>query len=123
VTKTSEILIERAINGEDPGSILDDVVCGSLDLFRAANTSEGTPSDEADMAEVNTYFDAYGELRFAKDGVQINELTPMMVELQQVADVASADSGLVELMDGYEGTIEDLHSAVLSRYHLVRPRD
>jgi len=123
MNSTTKLLIELALDGVSTEIILENVVHGSIELFRVFRTSEGVPSDEADRDVVTTYFDAYGDLRFVKDGVLIQDLSPMMEVLGQVVDVASADSGLVELMDGYEGTVEQLYATVLTRYHLVHSGD
>lgn len=118
--KITRTLIEHVVNGVPAPTLVDDVVRGSSDLFRATTTSEGVPSDDGDSEVLRTYFDSYGDLRFTQGGVLIHDLTPMMVELAQIANIASADSGLVELMDGFEGTVCQLHAAVQQRYHLVR---
>ena len=113
-----ESAIDRILEGEAEALVLNDLVNGKIDPSHARDTfiHEGEIPGP-DKTVVRTYFDSYGELKFSTtEGVLIHELTPLMKFLSEVSDSASSDSGIVELMDGFEGTPEQLYDKLSTRY-------
>jgi len=70
---------------------------------------------------VRAFIDSQGQLRFSTpEGVLIWHYSTQMLELQQAVDCAHSDSGLVELVDGYEGTVSGLYDLVTKQWYLVK---
>jgi hypothetical protein len=86
-----------------------------IDLYLA-----GHPVDSLLIgSDLRTFFDEEGELRFSSsDGVLLNPTTPLMKDIKLASEQASADSGIVELLSDYEGSLQDLYDKVFANFTL-----
>lgn len=116
-----ESTIEEVTKGQSITSALDDLVQSEYAPMHEHHTSiserENLPLDSSTL---KLFFDAYGDLKFSTpDGIQVNERTELMSEIVLFTELASSDSGITELIDGYEGTPTELRKLLSDRFHLI----
>ncbi len=116
-----ESVLTEITKGRSITSALDDLINSDNDPISESSTFTDRDEAHLDETHMKLFFDSHGELKFSTpDGVQIHERTHLMNELSAIVDISSADSGIVEMMDGYEGTPSDLHDLITDRYEIVR---
>jgi len=84
-------------------------------------TLEGESFNEAMITDhsIQTFIDEAGRLRFATLDDVLLENDDLMEVISEVYESASTDSGIPELLDGYEGPIEILYLSIAESFDLA----
>lgn len=118
---SSDLLIEYVLSGTPPKVVLDNAINGSIAPVRHHETSIPRYSIGGRvLTNIKAYFDSYGDLRFCTpENVLIDpSIDERLQELINFSESASADHDVLSILNGFEGSLDELYRRVKLNWSL-----
>lgn len=119
--KVAEHLVCKVIEGGNPTKVIQNILHDLNQNIPLYNPTINVGEDFSTRGSVKTFFDGTGCLRFCDESyILINPLSDYrLFELTQYADAMGVDSPLFDLLEDYEGPLEDLYRQVTDAFSLA----